>query len=86
VQYEPEEQEEETTDPFETPLHSTMPRLVTIPKALERAPTRSSPWMLPRPEHVPSMASGIPMVWPKREMGKPSTSQSGKGQKHITEE
>ena len=36
--------------------------------------------MLPKPAHVLSKASGIPTVWPKREMGKPSTgSQSGHG-------
>jgi hypothetical protein len=75
------EEEEQTTTPFETPLHSAMPPLTTIRKVEERAPTKSSPLMPPRPAHVPSKTSGIPTVWPKRETGKASTSQAGHGRR-----
>jgi hypothetical protein len=73
------EEEEEQETPFATPLHTAMHQMQTIRKAEERAPTKQSPSMIPKPIYAPSKVSGIPSLMSKREASKPSSSQSGKG-------
>jgi hypothetical protein len=112
-----EEEYEESSTLYETPLHTSQPpSLTTVRKIEERAPSKSSPSMIPRlerkveqretggpatsfvsklerregtamPEPYPaSKASGIPKIPPKRELTKPSTSQTGTGQKAVITE
>jgi hypothetical protein len=77
-----EEEELEVTR-YATPLHAAMQQMQTIRKAEERAPTKQSPSMIPKPIYAPSKISGIPTMMTKREPSKASTSQSGKGKRRA---
>jgi hypothetical protein len=87
-----EEEEQEMSTMYETPVHSAMPPLASAKMAEERAPTKASPSVLPKPvrastmpvTHATSKSSGIPATTMKHEAGKGSASGLPKvvGTKH----
>jgi hypothetical protein len=82
---------------YETPYHSAMPLLAAIPKAVERAPSKASPSMIPKPERNVKQRAPVAsrpvhtatVTMPSRQAtSKPSSSSGNPGMsaKHVLSE